>query len=154
VGSPMGPPPESVVEYFSEWLAKDGYPFWPFWENIRSWWEIRELPNVLLLHFEDLKRDMPGEIRRMAEFLGIPIDESKWDAILEHCSFDYMKKNAVKSVPLGGVFWEGGAQTFINKGINGRWRDLLSDEESAEYERVALANLDEDCAQWLASGKG
>ena len=154
VGPPMGPPPKSVVEYFNDWVTKDGYPFWPFWENIRSWWEIRELPNVLLLHFEDLKRDMPEEIRRMAEFLGIPIDESKWDAILEHCSFDYMKKNADKSVPLGGAFWDGGAQTFINKGINGRWRDLLSDEESAEYERVALANLDEDCARWLATGKG
>ena len=21
----------------------DGHPFWPFWENVRSWWEIRDL---------------------------------------------------------------------------------------------------------------
>ncbi len=154
VGPPMGPPPESVVEYFNDWLAKDGHPFWPFWENIRSWWAIRDLANVMLIHFEDLKRDMPGEIRRMAEFLETPIDESKWDAILTHCSFDYMKENATKSVPLGGAFWEGGAQTVINKGVNGRWRDLLSEEESAKYERAALANLGEDCAQWLAAGNG
>ena len=26
--------------------TRDGYPFWPFWENVRSWWAIRDLPNV------------------------------------------------------------------------------------------------------------
>jgi aryl sulfotransferase len=68
-----------------------------------------------MLHFENLKQDMPGEIRRIAEFLEIEIEETKWEAILEHCSFDYMKKNATKSVPLGGAFREGGAQTFVHK---------------------------------------
>jgi aryl sulfotransferase len=34
---------------------------------------------------------MPGEIRKIAAFLEIDIDESKWDTILHHCSFDYMK---------------------------------------------------------------
>ena len=38
------------------------------------------------------------------------------------------------SVPLGGAFWDGGAQTFINKGVNGRWRDMLSAEDCAAYQ--------------------
>ena len=78
------------------------------------------MPNVMLLHFARLKADMPGEIRRVASFLDIPIDEANWEAILEHCSFAYMKANASPSVPLGGVFWEGGAETFVYKGTNGR----------------------------------
>ena len=41
-----------------------------------------------------------------------------------------MKRNAAKSAPLGGAFWDGGAETFINKGTNGRWRDVLSAAES------------------------
>ena len=64
VGPPIGKPPESLLQYFREWLAGDGYPFWPFWENVRSWWEIRELPNLMLLHFADLKADLPGQMRR------------------------------------------------------------------------------------------
>ena len=47
-----------------------------------------------MLHFEDLRSDMPGQIRRVAEFLGIPIDETTWPAIVEHCTFAYMKTNA------------------------------------------------------------
>jgi len=152
VGPPIGRPPDSIRQYFNDWLAQDGHPFWPFWENIRTWWEIRTLPNVFLLHFEDLKQDMPGEIRRIAQFLGIAIDEKRWPDILEHCSFDYMKANATASVPLGGAFWDGGAQTFINKGVNGRWRDVLSAEESAAYQSRAVAELGASCAQWLTNG--
>jgi aryl sulfotransferase len=124
-GPPIEPPPDSIRQYFLDWLERDGHPFWPFWENIRSWWQIRSLPNVLFVHFANLKADMPGEIRRIAAFLEIPIREENWPAILEHCSFDYMKANATPSVPLGGAFWEGGAQTFVHKGTNGRWREVF-----------------------------
>lgn len=153
VGPPIEPPPDSVVQYFNEWLDQDGYPFWSLWENVRSWWAIRDLPNVLFVHFANLKADMPGEIRRIAEFIGTPIDESQWEKILHHCSFDYMKANATRSVPLGGAFWDGGAEVFINKGINGRWRDLLSADDVARYEARAEAELGKDCAHWLATGK-
>jgi aryl sulfotransferase len=152
VGAPIEPPTDDVRQYFLDWMDKDGHPFWPFWENARSWWAIRELPNVLMLHFADLKRDMPGQIRRVAEFLDIEIDESKWDAILEHCSFDYMKANATKSVPLGGAFWEGGAKTFVHKGKNGRWRDVLSAEDVARYEQACADELGAECARWFAEG--
>jgi aryl sulfotransferase len=154
IGPPIEKPPASTHQYFLEWLARDGHPFWPFWENIQTWWAARELPNVLMLHFEKLKQDMPGEIRRIASFLEIPIDESKWSAILTHCSFPYMKANATKSVPLGGAFWEGGAQTFVHKGENGRWRDTLTAEDSARYEAMALEKLGPECARWLATGDG
>ncbi|MGB8273890.1 MAG: sulfotransferase domain-containing protein [Alphaproteobacteria bacterium] len=152
VGPPIGKPPASVRDYFHDWLDKDGHPFWPFWENVASWWAIRGLPNVLMVHFADLKADMPGQIRRIAAFLDIPIDEGRWDAIVEHCGFDYMKENASRSVPLGGAFWDGGAATFIHKGSNGRWRDVLSPEENRKYERMAERNLGPACAGWIAEG--
>jgi aryl sulfotransferase len=154
VGPPISRPPESVRDYFIEWLERDGHPFWPFWENIRSWWEIRHLPNVMLLHFADLKADMAGNIRRIADFLEIEVSPARWPAILEHCSFDYMKAHADKAAPLGGMVWEGGAGTFIHKGTNGRWRDVLSAEESARYERTAQWELGTECAAWLKDGAG
>jgi aryl sulfotransferase len=153
VGPPLEPPPASIRQYYHDWLDKDGHPFWPFWENIRSWWDVRHLPNVLLVHFSALKTDMPGQIRRIADFLSIPIDEDRWPAILEHCSFEYMKAHAAKSAPLGGIFWDGGAETFIHKGTNGRWRDVLTPEESRKYADLARQNLGRDCAHWLTTGE-
>lgn len=96
---------------------------------------------------------MPTEIRKIAAFLEIAIDESKWDDILLHCSFDYMKNNASSSVPLGGAFWEGSARIFINKGTNGRWIDILSQEESEKSEKIASEKLGPACAHWVATGE-
>jgi len=152
VGPPIDPPTDDIHQYFLDWLDKDGFPFWPFWENIRSWWEIRHLPNVMLLHFNDLKADMPGQMRQIARFLQIPIDEGRWPAMLEHCSFDYMKQHGEKTVPLGGAIFEGGAKTFINKGTNGRWRDILTPQDNRRYEDRARRELGEDCARWLMMG--
>lgn len=153
VGPPIEKPPESIVEYYHDWLNKDGHPFWPFWENVKSWWEIRNLPNVYMLHFANLKSNMPSEIKKIAEFLEIEIDPNKWNDILEHCSFEYMKEHATKSVPLGGAFWDGGSKTFINKGVNGRWKDVLSQEDSSKYEEMAMEKFGEDCARWINTGE-
>jgi aryl sulfotransferase len=150
VGPPIEPPPADVRQYWRDWMDRDGHPFWPFWENVRSWWGIRNLPNVLLVHFADLKRDMPDQMRGIARFLGIPINESRWDQVVEYCSFDWMKRNASKSAPLGGVFWDGGAQVFINRGTNGRWADTLTAEDVRAYESRAIAELGPECARWLA----
>lgn len=152
VGPEIGEPQESVSEYFEHWLDNDGAPFWPFWENVLSWWEIRDLPNVKLIHFADLKRDLPGQIRAIAEFLDIEVSDELMDDVLLHCSFDYMKQNATASVPLGGAFWDGGAKTFIHKGQNGRWKDELKAKVSDRYLARAEQELGRDCAEWLANG--
>jgi aryl sulfotransferase len=153
VGPPLGHAPTSVLQYFREWLAEDGYPWWPYWEHIRSWWNIKELPNVMLLHFADLKADMPTEIRRIGAFLDIFIDESKWENILEHCSFDYMRTHGEKSVPFGGDLWQGGVKAFMHKGTNGRWRDILTCEDIEQYEQLAREQLGTECANWLSAGR-
>ena len=134
-------------------MDRDGFPFWSFWENVRSWWAIRDLPNVMMIHFTDLKRDMPGEMRKIAAFLDIEIDETRWDTIVEYCTFDWMKANATKSVPLGGAFWDAGAEVFINKGVNGRWKDTLTAEDNTRYDAMARSELGDACAQWLQTGQ-
>jgi aryl sulfotransferase len=153
VGPPFEPPTSDIRQYFREWVERDGYPYWSFWESVRSWWAIRDAPNVLLVHYTNLKRDLPGEMRRIARFLDIPIDEVHWDAAVEHCTFDWMKANAAKVAPRAEQTWEGGATTFIHRGTNGRWIDTLTPEEVAAYEAHALRELGPASAGWLATGE-
>ncbi|MCF1707246.1 sulfotransferase domain-containing protein [Tabrizicola sp. J26] len=152
VGPPIGKPNPDQREYFLDWLENDGAPFWSYWDNVRTWWAIRDLPNVLVVHFQDLKDDLPGEIARIAAFLGAKPDAETLQRITSHCTFDYMKSHADEVAPLGGALWEGGGDSFIHKGTNGRWRDMLTAEDVAAYEARALAELGPDCARWLASG--
>src|SRR5919106_3200617 len=152
VGPPIAPPPPSVRQYFLEWLEGDGYPFWSFWDNVSSWWAIRHLPNVLFLHFADLKRDLPGQMRRGGAFLDIGLDERAFDSAVRHCSFDHMKAHAEKYAPHRGRLYKGGARAFIHQGTNSRWGDVLSAEDCRRYEAAAAERLGWRCARWLAEG--
>jgi aryl sulfotransferase len=153
VGPPIEPPPDSIHQYYHDWIERDGHPFWPFWENIKSWWAIRDLPNVKLIHFNDMKSDLKGSINQIADFLEIKLDKTTLNKITEHCTFDYMKAHAELAAPLGGALWNGGAKTFINKGTNGRWHDTLTPSEVSAYETRAIKELGRECAKWLAKGK-
>lgn len=153
VGPPIDKPDPDIRRYFLTWLERDGHPFWPFWENLRSWWAIRDLPNLMLLHFNALKADLDGEMHRIAEFLEIPVAGQGWQRLVELCTFDYMKQHADRTAPRGGAMWRGGGATFINRGSNGRWRDLLTVQDVRAYEARAVQELGEACAHWLATGE-
>lgn len=154
VGPPLGPPAtDDVVEYFHQWLDGES-PWWPFWSHVQSWWDVRDEPNVMLVHFNELKADMPGMIRKIADFLEIDVADENWPAIIDHCTFDYMKRNATKlSERFDESVFTGGLGNFINKGTNARWQQLLSSADIEKYESIAKENLSADCAHWLATGE-
>jgi hypothetical protein len=60
---------------------------------VAAWWPLRNEANVLLVHYADLKRDLEGSVRRIADFLGFDVSPSQWPAILEYTSFAWMKAN-------------------------------------------------------------
>ena len=118
---------------------------------LRSWWERRQLANVLLVHFNDLKADLDGEMRRIAAFLGLAIDAQQWPAQVERCTFDAMKRRGDEIGHFERNF-VGGAQSFLHQGTNGRWRDVLTDAELTRYDDAVAKILSEDMAAWLAAG--
>jgi aryl sulfotransferase len=145
VGPPLARPDPDIRRYYRTWLAEEGRPFWPYWEALAGWWALREAPNVKLVHFNDLKGALREEIEGLAAFLDIDVAADRWPAILEHCSFDYMKANA----DLIGPFGEAG---LINQGVNGRWRGVLSEDESTAYKEAAKVELGREGAAWLNHG--
>lgn len=145
------PDPDTRTAFF-DWLARDSYPNWSFWDYSQSWFDARNLPNLKMVHFADLLADLPGQVRQIAEFLEIKIDPARLPAILDHCSFDYMRKLVLPKEGMRMVFKEGGA-SFMNKGTNGRWRDVLTAEDNARVDAIVAEHLSPDCAHWLATGK-
>ena len=147
-------PAMDIRAYYRHWLETDttpGFHDLSFWENVQGWWDQRNRPNVLLLHYANLIADLPGELRRLADFLEIDIDEARFPTMVEHCSIDYMR-NAARGSMLD-AFFEHGPDSFFNKGTNGRWRDVLSPAEIALADEVAAARLTPSCAHWLKTGE-
>eukprot|EP00960_Hanusia_phi_P075149 768380-Hanusia_phi.AAC.1 len=63
---------------------------------IKSWWKVRHEKNVLLLHYADMKKDLGGGVRKLAEFLNVKLTPQEHDRVVEKCGFQYMKKHEDK----------------------------------------------------------
>ncbi|MCB0172944.1 MAG: sulfotransferase domain-containing protein, partial [Anaerolineae bacterium] len=73
-------------------------------------------------------------------------------AIVRYTNLSAMRQ---RSLEAGGAhpILKGGANTFFFKGMNGRWRDILSDDELAMYEATKSQVLSLACARWLEQGR-
>jgi aryl sulfotransferase len=154
------PCPENIHEFFQRWISKswyawerDGFPFWSLFYHLESWWVYRHLPNILFVHFNDLLADLDGQMRIVANYLDIKINEAIWPTLVGNATFKTMKANAENVVSGDGDFLIGGAQRFLHKGTNGRWQGVLTKEELDLYEAAASDQLNPDSKQWLEFGK-
>jgi len=79
---------------------------------------------------------------------------SLWNHYSNHSDEAYLvKARSEQYAPAGGALWKGGAQTFLHAGTNGRWRDVLSDQELALYDAACERTLSTECRQWLERGR-
>ena len=105
-----------------------------------------------MVHFNDLLADLDGEMHRLADYLEIEVHNSQWADVVRRCTFDEVKRDTSKVVADNIAFaFEGGADTFINKGTNGRWIGVLDDEDLSLYE-TEMAKLPADYVRWLELG--
>jgi aryl sulfotransferase len=93
-----------------------------------------------------------GKDLGVAESLSIDAGSLRMDAILEHCSFEYMSGWAEKMAPFGGEHMSS-AKAFFHKGPKRDFRTELSDEQIERFDRKALDKLGAECAQWLEIGE-
>jgi aryl sulfotransferase len=156
---PFLEPPEDIREFWRLWMTRatypwesDGFPYWSHLHHARSYWDYRHLPNLLFVHYNDLKADLPGEMRRIARFLDIEVPEEKWPILSDAATFASMKRDAALLGPEMDMIFEGGANRFLYKGTNDRWRDVLTADDLALYEKAAERALTPELKRWLERG--
>ncbi|HZI39338.1 MAG TPA: sulfotransferase domain-containing protein [Acidimicrobiia bacterium] len=161
-GDPPGEPlprcPDDLRWLWTQWLTRSSFPWesdgWPFWSHhyhAAAWWEFRALENVLLIHYNDLQRDLEGEMRRVADHVGIDVAEESWPALVAAAGFEAMKTDGARLLGPMDRF-AGGPDSFLYKGFNGRWRSALTPADLGLYDAV-VSGLDPALRAWLEDGR-
>ena len=160
VGCPYPRPAQNAHDFFRTWMKDDeiarwgdSFPASRYFDIERSYWAERRAPNVLLVHYNDLKADLESEMRRIADFLNISIPAATWPALIEAATFASMKRNSAELGPDWERAFVGGLDGFLAQGTNARWRDVLTTEDVARFETRAGRELSPGLAQWLKSGR-
>jgi aryl sulfotransferase len=164
VGEPLPAPPgeDGLRETWRNWMTRGWFPWesegWPFWGNLhhtKTYWEHRDLGNVLFVNYLDLLADPAAEIARVAEFAHIDVTPALLELAVEGSHIDAMKKTMRET----GVHemmkdtFRIGSDAIVNKGTNGRWRGVLTDDDLGLYDEAKERVLPADCAKWLEQGR-
>jgi aryl sulfotransferase len=116
--------------------------------HLATFWEVREQPNVLLVHYADLRRDLEGEMRHIAQRLDIDIDEDRLPDLVAAAGFDTMRERADEIVPdsTQGILQNNRA--FFHSGGNGQWKELLDEAGRHRYAERVKQLAPPDLIEW------
>lgn len=82
------------MEEFLDLFCSDKFTFssWP--KHVDGYWDMAQnRSNVLFLHFEEMKRNLPDVIKKLAQFMDYDLTDEEFTKILEKTSYAYMSKN-------------------------------------------------------------
>ncbi len=94
-----------VFDYSGDWNGFLSDLFLPgetesscYWNWTKTWWDVyqSEGDRMLWISYEEMKADLLGSIRRVAEFLKISVSEKELFFTLEACTFETMKRVAAE----------------------------------------------------------
>jgi hypothetical protein len=102
-----------------------------------------------MLHFDDLRTDLEGQMRALADRLVITVPEERWSGLVSAATFDEMRARAALTAPNAHLgFWHDN-ERFFSRGTSGQWRDLLDDDDLKRYRARARAIGSLDVVDWV-----
>eukprot|EP01051_Picozoa_sp_SAG22_P005680 SAG22_NODE_344_length_11914_cov_6.665679_8_plen_349_part_00 len=116
----------SYAEFIADWAQKR-IDFGGWTDHLKSWLcpDVRGIrpiddPRVLVLTFEEMKRDLRSCVHRIAAHIECGLDEAAVDSLLPKMDFAYMKAHKEKFHPKSVEWRENGdGWEFVNKGTVG-----------------------------------
>ncbi|XP_069905576.1 sulfotransferase 6B1 [Oryctolagus cuniculus] len=81
---------------FLELFLQGDVVYGSWFDHVLSWEEHKNDKNVLIIFYEEMKKDLPKNIKKITTFLGINVSDSDINKIAWKASFNEMKTNAIK----------------------------------------------------------
>ncbi|KAK4026522.1 hypothetical protein OUZ56_015517 [Daphnia magna] len=130
------------LEEFADYFMEDEVLYAPFFPHILDAWSKRNHPNMHFMFFEDMKKDLKGEISKVATFLNQSPTDEQLDKITEHLRFDNFQQNeAVNNEAGKKMGWLNPDGRFIRKGKTGDWKNHFSPELNSRIDQWIEKNL-------------
>ncbi len=152
-------PPDDEAEFLRWWIdnhekptGSGPYGLEDYCDQIRTYWDARDVPNVHLFHYADMWNNLDTEMRRVAVALGVEVDEERWPSFVEAATLKSMRARSSHAAPDSHLNLWKSTDGFFKQGGTRDWASLLTEGELAHFdERLRL--LAADAYDWVVSGR-
>ncbi len=130
------------VDRWHAMFLSDSFIHGSWVEHLAGYWPWRTRPNVLLLSYGEMKEDLEGSVRRIAQLMGTELSAAELAQVVEKSSFSYMKRIDHKFIPPRPWPLKWLRQpVMIRKGERGASSELLSVAQQEQIDRHMQAEL-------------
>ncbi len=131
---------ESIEHFIGEFMA-GRVEYGPYWTHLSSWYAQRERSNILVLHYEDMQRDLAATVARVAHFLDQALTNEEIERIAELSTFSSMKKDHRTSMQLWDEEQRKPGMPFMRKGKAGDWTNHFTPELAQVFDNTFEARM-------------
>ncbi len=112
-------------------------------EHTASYWALKDKPNVLVLLFRDMKKDLPGAVQKVADVLGVDLSSVELNAVIQKSTFAYMSgiEDKFTPMPKGTLPWGDGLK-MMRQGKSGSSNEMLNLTQQKKIDEHFQAELD------------
>jgi hypothetical protein len=136
----LGPAMPSVDTWYKIFVSRGSAMAGNWATHAAGYWAQRNRPNVLLLSFKEMKRDLRSVVERIANFLEVDVSANTIDLVTKKSSFSYMKTIDHKFRPWRLIPW-GKPPEMMRKGAQGDSSELLTLEQQRHIDQYFIAEL-------------
>jgi aryl sulfotransferase len=145
---PQSPPSDldqSIRAKFWRWVLDDtppttvGSSLWSTLDHVQSFWDVRDAQSTVLMRYHDLQVDLEGQMRSLADRLGIDVPAGLWPSLVKAASLEEMRRRPSMTAPEAGVYLDDAA--FFKRARTGEWREILDSEQDLLRYNDRVASL-------------
>ncbi|KAL4604780.1 sulfotransferase 6B1-like [Arapaima gigas] len=124
--NPVLPTAESWDKFFEEFMRGD-VCWGSYFDYALAWEKHMDDPNVMIVTFEEMKKDLTEGVRKVSRFFGFSLSEEQVQSISQESMFSTMKDGSKEKY--GKM-----VNVFFRKGEVGDWKNHFSEAQSQEMD--------------------
>ena len=105
-----------------------------YFDYVTEIWNRRNHPNLCLLFYEDMKKDLKESINKVATFFGKDLTDEQERALVHHLGFENMKNNEAVNKTDSKAFKGTKHGRFLRRGEIGDWKNYFTEEMNKQMD--------------------
>ncbi|XP_067931251.1 amine sulfotransferase-like [Watersipora subatra] len=92
--------PDTKFADFIQWFVDGKVDYTGYFQYLKEWYPHRNLPDTLIIQFEDMKKNLKGNVERICNFLNIELSPQQLERVVVANTFENRKKEQGRNHPV------------------------------------------------------